>query len=153
LGSGVARLVLSDKSKFSLLGDFEIGQGVTISLSGGAALVVGGRHASSGSGITADTLVMIEKQMHTGKDVIVAWGCTITDSDWHEIVGAERAIPTRIGDQVWVAHGVSILKGADIPRGCVVAARSVVGARSFPECSLIAGTPAVVKREGVIWKR
>lgn len=151
--SGSSALVLGSNSQFSVLGDFEIGQNVAISLSQGATMTIGGQFDSSGAGITADTKVMVERSLSIGKDAIIAWGCTITDSDWHNISGRERCAPVSIGDDVWISHEVSILKGADIPKGCIVGARSVVGYAKYPENSFIAGAPAAVKRQGVSWER
>lgn len=49
-----------------------------------------------------------------------------------------------IGDDVWVGAGCTILKGAMIGSGSVIASGSVVLRGTYPENSLIAGSPAVV---------
>ena len=147
------KITINSNGSVKLDGDFEIGQGVVLQAAANAKLYLGGRDASSGSGITADTIVMTEQSLSIGKDVIIAWGCTITDSNWHEIEGVDRACPTVIGDNVWISHRVSIIKGACVPKGCIVGAGSVVGPHPFPEKCLIAGMPAVVRRENVSWKR
>jgi len=153
VGEGRSRILLSSMSIFQLDDDFEIGQNAALHAASNAKLYLGGRDTSSGSGITADTIVMAEQSLSIGKDVIIAWGCTITDSNWHEIEGVERACPTVIGDNVWISHRVSIIKGACVPKGCIVGAGSVVGPGQFPENSLIAGMPAIVRRENISWKR
>ena len=96
---------------------------------------------------------MVEKSIKIGADCIIAWDVTISDSDWHNIDGSERIRDTTIGDRVWIAHGVSVLKGASIPNGCIVGAKSMVAAGTFPEKSLLAGIPAKVIRSNVEWKR
>lgn len=134
-------------------GDFEIGPNVHIQVFPDAELHIGGRKDSTASGITADTRIMVEKSMHIGRDAIIAWEVLISDSDWHDVEGAQRNRPVTIGDRVWIAHGVSILKGAQIPSGCIVGAKSIVkGAVDGPN-SLLAGTPARVVRTNVRWKR
>lgn len=153
VGKGHSCLVLGPNSHFLLAGDFEIGQGVYLCAAPGATLDLGGRHTSTGSGVTADSIVMAERSLTIGKDVSVAWGCTIPDSDCPPIEGVPQALPTVIGDRVWLGHGVSVLKGAHVPAGCVVAARSVVGMRDYPENALLAGIPAIVRRESVKWSR
>ncbi|SUB83276.1 Maltose O-acetyltransferase [Pragia fontium] len=51
-----------------------------------------------------------------------------------------------INDNVWVCDGVVILAGANIGKGCIVGANSIVKG-SFPDNCLIAGIPAkVIKR-------
>lgn len=152
-GQGRSRVLLSAQSSFHLGGDFEIGQGVVLHAAARASLSLRGRDQSSGSGISADTIVMAEKCLAIGSDVIVAWGCTITDSDWHPIEGVEQASSTVIEDDVWLGQGVTILKGARIPKGCIVGAGSVVCAAKYPEKCLIAGVPGAVKRENVTWRR
>lgn len=151
--SGSSSILLGPHSKFTLLGDLELGQDVRISVSAGAEIVIGGRFSSTGSGITAETKVMVEKFLSIGRDVIIAWGCFITDSDWHDVADTIRFAPVTVGDNVWISHGVSILKGANIPEGCIVGAQSVVSKSGFPARALIAGNPAATRREGVSWTR
>ena len=52
--------------------------------------------------------------------------------------------PVEIGDDVWAGSNSTILKGAKIGNGCLVAAGSVVLAGSYPDRSIIAGNPARV---------
>ena len=57
-----------------------------------------------------------------------------------------------IGPQVWIAAGVKILPGAHIGAGSVVAANAVTSA-TFGKNVVIAGCPARVIRENVIWSK
>lgn len=52
--------------------------------------------------------------------------------------------PVYLGEGVWAGANVIILPGVTLPRGCVVAAGSVVGVKNYPEYALIAGNPARV---------
>jgi acetyltransferase-like isoleucine patch superfamily enzyme len=78
------------------------------------------------------------------------------DQDFHSIrdaAGATINPPTEIhfGDRVWIGCRATVLKGAAVGDGTVVAAGStVVGA--FPgKDQVIAGCPARVVKAGVKW--
>ena len=51
--------------------------------------------------------------------------------------------PVRIGAGTWVAERVAILRGADIGKGCIIGANSVVKGK-IPDGSIAAGVPAKV---------
>lgn len=140
-------------SNLTLLGDFELGPNVHIELAQGAKLTLGGKKNSSASGVTCNTRIMVEDSIEIGSDCIIAWDVFISDSNWHEITGMPKFSPVLIGDQVWISHGVSILKGAVIPSGCIVGARSLVTQVFFTKNTLIAGVPAKIIRNGVEWSR
>lgn len=144
---------ISENAKLEVAGEFMIGPGTHLSISSGGQLLIDGKSKESASGITCRTRIMVEQDVRIGKDCIIAWGCFISDSDWHAIEGKPRCIPLRIGDHVWISHGVSIGKGAFIPDGCIVAPKSVVNGKRFQPYSLLAGQPAILKRNDVHWHR
>lgn len=53
-------------------------------------------------------------------------------------------LPTRIGRDVWLGAGVTVLGGVSIGDGCIVGAGSVV-TKDMPTGSICHGTPAMVK--------
>ncbi|MBL7716936.1 MAG: acyltransferase [Bdellovibrionales bacterium] len=55
--------------------------------------------------------------------------------------------PIVIGNDVWVGANVTILKGAKIGNGCVVATGSVVVRGDYPDRSVLAGSPAKVIKQ------
>ena len=67
--------------------------------------------------------------------------CVIADSD-----GSGRVLPIRIGAGCWLAGRVTVLPGADIGAGSVIAAGSVVDG-SIPPGVVAAGVPARVLRK------
>jgi len=140
-------------STLEINGDFELGPNVHVQVHPGATLAIEGRQDASASGITSDTKIMVEKHVQIGADSIIAWDVFISDSDWHDIEGSQRVRPVSIGRRVWIAHGVSVLKGANIPAGCIVGARSVVRGPLEGEGCLLAGSPARVVRSNMKWKR
>lgn len=93
-----------------------------------------------------------------GSDCMVGSGADVSNSDSHSLTDAqsgERLNPARdieIGDHVWIGAGAWISKGSKIGSRSVIAARSrVVGI--LPEGILAAGSPAIIKREGISWDR
>jgi acetyltransferase-like isoleucine patch superfamily enzyme len=90
-----------------------------------------------------------------GNDVLIAGGCMIIPGN-HRY--SRRDIPIReqgtenkgivIEDDVWIAHGCTILDGVTIGRGSVIAAGSVVRESTEP-FSINAGIPArFIKHRG-----
>ena len=57
-----------------------------------------------------------------------------------------------IGNHVWIAPSCVIMKGSVVGEGSIVASHSMVN-KTFPNNSLLAGTPARVVKENVNWTR
>lgn len=57
-----------------------------------------------------------------------------------------------IGDDVWIAQRVTLIKGAQIPSNCVVGACSLVNKKFEEEGCIIAGNPAKVIKRNIRWK-
>lgn len=82
-----------------------------------------------------------------GKGIIADW-VYICDFD-HVFDDIHRPItdqglvksPVRIGPDVWIGTKVSVLRGTQVGRGCVLAANSVVRGH-VPELSVMGGVPA-----------
>ncbi len=154
LGGETRTLVLlSEGASLEFAGDFEIGHGVRIAVGRQASLCFGGRCKESASGITCDSAILVHHSIEIGADFICAWGVLISDCDWHDFNNQPSQADVTIGDRVWVAHNSSVLKGALIPDGCVIAAHSLVLGGDFSANSLIAGSPAKTKRTNIYWHR
>jgi acetyltransferase-like isoleucine patch superfamily enzyme len=134
-------------------GDFVIGHGVQIVIGATASLLLGGRKSSTGSGITCDSRIIVGREVSVGYDSIIAWGVVISDSDWHAMNGIVRQSRVTIGNHVWIAHDVSVLRGARIGNGCVIGAKSLVQDQEFSDGLLVAGVPARVIKENISWSR
>ena len=83
-----------------------------------------------------------------GADCLIAPFVYIVDSN-HQTKRAElinrqpnESAPIRIGNGVWIASNVTILKGVHIGEGAVVAANSVVN-KDIPAFEIWGGSPAV----------
>lgn len=92
-----------------------------------------------------------------GKDCLFSTGISIRGSSHHglwdldtgELLNPESGIT--IGDRVWIGDGTVVLNKAAIPTGSVVGARSLVNKAFAEPNTLIAGTPATVRRRRVEW--
>lgn len=106
----------------------------------GATLTIGDHSRINGVHIA------VLKEVRIGRYVRIAPYTIILDGDFHDIYdhykeGANS--PVIIGDHVWIATRVIILKGVHIGEGSVVAAGSLV-TRDVPPYSVVAGVPAKV---------
>jgi serine acetyltransferase len=87
-----------------------------------------------------------------GDHTLISMHCCILSSD-HTIPPQGTLIrlqpdvlkPTKIGRDVWLGAGVTVLGGVEIGDGCVVGAGSVVTI-SLPRGAIAYGVPAVIKR-------
>ncbi len=103
--------------------------------------------------------IVCHTEVTIGDDAIISWGVTIVDHDSHSLDSRQRQddvsswrqgrkswegvaiAPVRIGNQVWIGSGASVLKGVTIGDGAVVGAMSVV-THDVPAQGLVAGNPA-----------
>jgi acetyltransferase-like isoleucine patch superfamily enzyme len=146
-------IIVGENAALNVENTFLIGQGTLILACAGSFISIKGKLKSTGSGITCNTRIMAERSIDIGYDCIIAWGCCITDSNWHELSGTSRCVPVSIGNQVWVGHDVTILPGAKIGDGCVIGAKSLVLGREYEPFNLLVGNPARIVRENVTWRR
>lgn len=86
-----------------------------------------------------------------GEGSLIAMHCRIVSSN-HTLspIGTpvrsqpDVLLPTKIGRDVWLGAGVTVLGGVTIGDGCIVGAGAVV-TKDLPPGSIAFGTPAVVK--------
>lgn len=92
-----------------------------------------------------------------GKDCMFSRNIDILTSDGHSILKNNKRINLAqdiiIGDKVWIADEVTILKGSTIKNGCIIGTKSLVNKKFNEKNSLIAGVPAKVLKSDVEWKK
>lgn len=78
------------------------------------------------------------------------------DTDFHQLSrnsdNTNNDTSISIGNHVWIGCRSTILKGSDIPDGCVVGANSNVVSQFSLENSVLAGNPARNIKNGISWK-
>lgn len=109
--------------------------------------------------MTGATLISQEgRLLQLGRDCMIAPKTDVRNSDSHAIFDGSRgphlnpANNVIIGDHVWIGVGAIVFKGSRIGTGSMVGAGSHVRGE-LPEYCMAYGMPAVVRREGIRWKR
>lgn len=110
------------------------------------------------------TMVQVSIQLHEPGQIVFGADCMVSSqayvslSDIHPIY--DRATGQRvnvaadvvIGDHVWLGLRSMIMKGATIGDGAVVAAGAILSGPA-PANAVMAGIPARVVRENIVWRR
>lgn len=132
--------------------NLKIGENVTIYpdvMLFGDGLIEIGDNVSIGNG----TLIYASKSggVSIGADTQIAGQCYIIDTD-HGINGGKlireqdnTSAPIKIGQDVWVAANVTILKGSIIADGAIIGAKGLVKGL-IPKNAIAVGIPAEVKK-------
>ncbi|HEX7188845.1 MAG TPA: acyltransferase [Actinomycetes bacterium] len=147
-----------------------LGRGVELKARKGYGRIVLGRWVHLGDGnrlrahegtlrIGAKTVLGRENTLNCYLDLHVGPRCIVADwvyicdfdhryDDLHTPIKDQGIVktPVRIDEDVWVGVKASVLRGAQVGRGSVVAAHAVVRG-SVPENSVVAGVPGVVVRD------
>lgn len=144
-------LHVSDRSQLIMGKAFKISQGGRIFINNNGIVEIGDNFFSN-----KNVFISCDKSIKIGSDVILGWNVAIRDSDGHEII--ENGIihnntgKVNIGNHVWLASEVHVLKNTSIGEGCVVGYRSTINKHFDDVYSLIVGTPARVVRKNIQWR-
>lgn len=133
-------IILGEDSSLVIGGQTMVYHGSTIYAKEKAEIVIGGASINSGS------VIIAANKINIGKDVLVSRGVYIYDADHHPIFDEEGNItnPPRavsIGDHVWLGLKCTVLRGAQIGYGAMIAANSVVGGK-IKKGTMAMGVPA-----------
>ncbi len=91
-----------------------------------------------------------------GNDVLLGWNVHIRDNDGHTIYlnGEQKPSSKKviIGNNVWLASDVVILKGSEISSGCVVGYGSLIASGKYnKENMLLIVHPDTIIDSGITW--
>lgn len=139
-----------------LLGGLSIYIGTPGSPCDNAKVRIGAGTTFSGPGTFR--LMEDDSEIAVGRDVMFSEHVDVWCSDTHSILNEEGNARNvgkfiKIGDHVWIGKDVKISKNTEIKKGSIVGWGSVVPSGTYNEASLIAGNPARIRRENVVWSR
>jgi acetyltransferase-like isoleucine patch superfamily enzyme len=132
------------------------GRGRVSMARGTRILIMNDAHLEIGheTAILYNSAVTCLKHISIGQDCAISWNVNIFDGNAHELIvdglPRPRTRPVRIGSNVWIGSGVTIM-GATIGGGSVVATGSVV-VSDVPGNVVVAGNPARVVRKDIAWR-
>ncbi len=98
-------------------------------------------------------------QISIGKDCMFAYDIDLRTGDSHSIIDTNTnhrinyAKNIEIGDHVWVAAHVTILKGVRLMKNSIVATRSLVSGIFEEEGIIVGGVPAKKLKGNITWCR
>ena len=107
--------------------------------------------------MSTECTLIASKKIEIGNHSGISWESLVMDTDFHHIfdeTGEKINHPKEviIKDNVWVGCKCTILKGAVIPSGSIVAANSLVTKTLVGENSIFGGNPMRVLKSGITWK-
>lgn len=128
----------------------KIAAGVKLSVGENGMLKIGKE-----SSINVNSQVICMKNIYIGENVIISWDDLIMDSDFHQIQDEITLKPVSeeisIGNKVWIGCRTIMLKGVEVPDGCVVTAGGVITRKYTEENCLISS--AGIKKHNISWIR
>jgi len=133
-------------------GKTKIGHGSKISVTSTGILELGENFS-----IAAESSIVAARRIIFGKGCLLSWDVLVMDTDFHKIKDeTDRIIngpePVTVGNNVWIGCRCLILKGANIPDGCVIGAGSLVSKPLESGSAIYAGSPAKCARENIEWE-
>ncbi len=100
--------------------------------------------------ISPGNQVIASERITIGSNTMIASGCYISDSDWHDTYDRtselDKHAPVTLEENVWIGSRVIIGKGVTIGQNSIIGAGSVV-TRDIPANVIAAGNPAKVIKE------
>lgn len=146
-------LGISQGGKIIFTGKANFATGVSIRIDGGKLKIGNGFNSNGNCHFSCGDNVEI------GNDVLLGWNVNIRTTDGHTIYNLENPKiktnenkPIIIGDHVWIASNVDILKNVEIPENCVIGYRSCVTRKFTEKNCIIGGYPAKIIKRGINWE-
>ena len=153
---GIGRVKIGNKDTTLLIegtltvhDTFVVGRGSDIEVFPDGELVLKGK-----GGTNVNFTCICAKKIDIGEGVMIGRGVTIRDNNGNHYInrnGYKESRPVIIGDKAWLCEGCTIMPGVKIGQGAIVGAKAVVTS-NVPANSMVAGNPARIVEEDVLWK-
>lgn len=144
-------ITIKKGGKLIFQGTANIAKGSSIRIDENALLTVGNNFFCNNN-----TFFRCYRNISIGDNVLIGWNCTFNDYDGHTLYDAKKPKENKgdikIGNHVWIAFGVSILKNTFIQDDCVVAAHSLLSKKYINDHALIGGIPAKIIKQNISWE-
>jgi acetyltransferase-like isoleucine patch superfamily enzyme len=131
-------------------GRVQVMRGCNVTLGWDALMTVG-----AGTFLNDGTHIVCHDEVCIGEDCAISWGVRIIDTDVHQLVRAgtegDKTRLVAIGNHCWIGAGSTVLKGATLGDGCVVAANSLVTGQHAGG-QLLVGAPVRAADKDVDWR-
>lgn len=144
-------LLLNGNARVEFKGIANLSRGVTIRNTNG--VIVFGDNFYANKNLT----IICTNRVEFGCDALLGWEVSVRDCDGHKVyvdgVLNQDSKSIAIGDKVWIGSYVDIMKGVKIGRNSIVGYRSCVLSQFDRDNITIAGYPARIVKENVMWEK
>ena len=149
----LSRTIIQLDGKIIFCGKASIGHGSRISVGKNGILEIGKNFI-----ITAETSIICHKKIRFGDNILISWENLFMDTDFHKIKDTENNIINEpkeifIGNNVWIGCRNTILKGSQISDNSVIGSNSLINKKFNKNNILIAGNPAKILKENIVWEQ
>lgn len=129
----------------NVMGSFSFYYGADVVVFENATLDLGN------SFINADCRIRCFNHISIGDGCAISHNFTVLDANGHKLNGVQELKEVKIGNHVWIGTGVTVLPGVTISDGAVIAAGAVV-TKDVPAKALVAGVPAKIIKNDIVWE-
>ena len=150
-GRNPGMFFLAEDSEVHIGNHVMLEKDVRISTSVGAKISIGDNtYLGEGSNLLAGRDITI------GRNCSISWHVLIMDNSSHPLGFSGETPVTKVGpihvqDHVWIGCRAVILKGVTVGEGSIIANNAVV-TKDVPPRTMVAGNPAKVVKEDVVWE-
>ena len=154
MGNKISMWNIEEGGKIILKGTARFSKGTFLSVQKNATLTIGNLFSSN-----ANLYLQCSNNITLGDDVLLGWNNVIMDSDGghpiYDSASCEVTNPSQpiiIGNHVWLGEGSSVLKGAFISDGCILASKAIASRVYDKPNAIIAGIPGKIIKENIRWE-